>query len=399
MNYFKFTLLFLLSILVLDTFAQKKSDLVSVKSLFDQDEELIEWVSAKSYKYYGGFYLRFANIKKINPQYTYLKIAEIQNKMRDCLEARSRSVLPQKQANSLKTCLKKARQQANAVSKYESEFEPLRFHRNSQNFIVAIDMENTILSQWFESSFKYREVADFEVLRDEILNYADKRVLLSPKGVVLRPNLDGLFSSLAKVKGFQGFVIFSDKADNVSREIYQILIDKFPLLKEKSIGLFTRNHMRLDEMVEDSPAKDLSIIDETLKHVLIIDDDPSKVLQKELCFTMPKFNADLYLEMQGKTRKGMTYLKRKEILKANSVALSLPAGIYNLMLKESRKEIPAAFLGYSAKAAEKSGLDWGAYLLRQYILNEASYSAVFKYMERTEVFSPKFFSEVSKRAY
>ena len=108
-------------------------------------------------------------------------------------------------------------------------------------------------------------------------------------------------------------LVFTAKADSAAHDIIDRLqLDGKPL-RSVLKGVFTRNHLtRSSENVKLS--KDLRIIDEILAHVVLIDDNPTRILPKQ-CANLkafPKYHADAYY--QGGKAAEMTRLGGKLIL-------------------------------------------------------------------------------------
>lgn len=72
-------------------------------------------------------------------------------------------------------------------------------------------------------------------------------------------------------------------------------------------GLFTRNHL-IREQEPSKLSKDLRIIDESLKHVIIIDDNPTRIIekQKKNLKEIPKYNPDEYLKAKATGNKDVS---------------------------------------------------------------------------------------------
>jgi hypothetical protein len=74
------------------------------------------------------------------------------------------------------------------------------------------------------------------------------------------------------------------------------------------VGIFTRNHLVLGPKTL-VPSKDLRIFDPELKHVLLVDDNPGRVIQPQLLRAQPKFDADALnrAKQQGEARVSTHY--------------------------------------------------------------------------------------------
>ena len=119
------------------------------------------------------------------------------------------------------------------------------------------------------------------------------------------PKLKSFIKSLEKLKGYQGLLIFTAKEDLAAWDIIQRWRKKWPQTFRKLKGVFTRNYLTFGTHY-NQPSKDLRIIDESLTHVFLIDDNESRVVQKNLNYRIPKFSADFYWDYYLKDHHGRT---------------------------------------------------------------------------------------------
>lgn len=246
--------------------------------------------------------------KMLKNGYTRSEAVEIQNQMKDILEKNPEYMMLENEGKSqelfkyksqiaidaLKTAIKSVKE-----NKYfESGFkpQPLKEHE----FYVAFDLDETLLVQWYEYSKKGQGYYDIKTdTEDNIV----RPTLLSPKYVSLTPGFEKTLKEISKIPGNKGIIFFSAKLDSATIDIFEKMkIDGKPI-KDFVKGLYTRNYL-----VRDSEptklSKDLRIIDESLKHVILIDDNPTRILekQKKNLREIPKYNPDEYLKAKKETK-------------------------------------------------------------------------------------------------
>ncbi|PKL75357.1 MAG: hypothetical protein CVV27_15790 [Candidatus Melainabacteria bacterium HGW-Melainabacteria-1] len=238
--------------------------------------------------------------KLIQAGYTRLEAVEVQNQMKDLLEAMpeymalERAGLGDELFSRHDTMVLKALEQAivqvRQQRRIESGFAPVPLQKHE--FYVAFDMDETLLTQWYASGSKgptYRDLADL------------------PKDTVLRPNLTGpdylsmtpgwekALLDLAALPGCKGILVFTAKEDGAAHAIIDRLRVQGKPLRGFLKGVFTRNHL-VRESKAEKLSKDLRIIDESLEHVVIVDDNPTRIFasQQDNLREFPKYNPDAY---------------------------------------------------------------------------------------------------------
>jgi hypothetical protein len=167
-----------------------------------------------------------------------------------------------------------------------------------QDFIVALDLDETVLGQWYRNYSKGREYADVCTGVKDIAGEG----LESSECITLVPKIGKALENIAGIPGFKGFVIFSAKQSKASDAIlnsWQISGKPARLL---FMGVFTRGYLTRGGNIL-APSKDLRIIDETLKHVVMIDDSPDGIVQAKNLRVFPKFNPDLYFEARDEDKQ------------------------------------------------------------------------------------------------
>ncbi len=185
------------------------------------------------------------------------------------------------------------------AGEYESGFQPRRL--NKGDFYVAFDMDETLLTQWYSRGAQGAAWSDLKNLsRDYILH----PLLIGPDYVSMTPGWQSAMLDIARTPGCQGILIFTAKEDRAAHAIIdQLKIEGQPLrgfLK----GVFTRNHLVRDR-ASVKLSKDLRVIDESLEHIILIDDNPTRVFPKQQANLreFPKYNPDRYLEAKASGEK------------------------------------------------------------------------------------------------
>lgn len=251
---------------------------------------------------FGGFYL---DIEKTMQEYQVNRYQahEIQNQMRDELESLSGSFSIFHQAPYAEEALSNAVYNVTVLKNTESGFEAKPLYAGQ--FYLVLDLDETVLTQWYANGLKpvkERRAHLGVSYRDKVIRTVDRKtgenleqvnILNGPPVVTFRPKIESFLKNLEKVKGYQGFIIFTAKEDLAAWDIVRKWQQKQPRLFKKLKGVFTRNYLTYGGPYE-KPSKDLRIIDEKLRDVFLIDDNESRVIQKELNYRIPKFNADYY---------------------------------------------------------------------------------------------------------
>lgn len=261
---------------------------------------------------FGGFYL---DIEKTMQKYKISRMMahEIQNQMRDELESLSSSFSIFHQAPYLAEAVKNAVYNVTVLKNFESGFEPKALKQGE--FYVVLDLDETVLTQWYRNGAKninerrahlgvsIRDKAIRSINRKTGENLEEVTILNGPSVVTFRPKVDRFLKALEKIKGYQGFLIFTAKEDLSAWDIILRWKKKQPRLFRKLKGVFTRNYLTYGGVYK-KPSKDLRIVDESLQHVFLVDDNESRVVQKELNYRIPKFSADYYWDYYVKEMHG-----------------------------------------------------------------------------------------------
>jgi hypothetical protein len=317
---------------------------------------------------YGGYYLDIDFTMK-SLGISRLFAHEIQNQMRDELETLSSSYSIIRQKPFLNSVIKNAVD--NVTQRYHEEgmFKPLELR--DHEFILAISLEGTLLSQWHQrgrGSGANRE-GDLTVsIPDSVpsLLHPDSgdslpraSLKFSSSSIQLRPGLRPFFRAISQLPEFMGFVIFTRKQDHAAWALLRAWKKVQPELFKELLGFYTRNYLRFDTNL-DQPAKDLRIFDPTLRHILSLDSFEDQILQPHLNFKVPAFGADAYL-------KGLKEPRRRRVRAINKGLLPFIATqIQNCVLKVKQgsygRQLHYCFQAEMGTLSSKAGSEAFLYL-------------------------------------
>ncbi len=213
---------------------------------------------------------------------TRFEAVELQNNVKDILDGDSNHDLQ----NAFDLAL-----QSIKSKKFESHWSPVTFSKSSE-YVAVLDMDETLLMQWYASG-----VNGFFDLNGLQPDFVGK--LLSPSYVKFTPNAENFIKGLGADSSCKGIVIFSAKADAPAIDI----VRNWKFADGAKVGprlsaVFTRNHLVLAKKTL-VPSKDLRIFDEKLQHVVMVDDNPARVMQLQALKAQPKFDADNYHKAIG----------------------------------------------------------------------------------------------------
>ncbi|HEY9839334.1 MAG TPA: NIF family HAD-type phosphatase, partial [Candidatus Obscuribacterales bacterium] len=239
--------------------------------------------------------------KMMQAGFTRLEAVEVQNQMKDLLEAMPEYMALERadQGDELfarhDTLVLRALEAAIASVKDQKHFEsgfspePLK----PSDFYVAFDMDETLLTQWYESGTKGSAYRDLDGLpKDVILRPA----LVGPDYLSMTPGWEKAFLDLAAIPGCKGVIVFSAKEDSAAQAIIDRLKIQGKPLRGFLKGVFTRNFLVRDNNKAEKLSKDLRIIDESLEHVVLVDDNPARIFASQVdnLREFPKYNPDAY---------------------------------------------------------------------------------------------------------
>jgi hypothetical protein len=332
-------------------------------------------LSSKTDEKFGGYYVDVTkSVSQLSKQWgriaTISDALHIQNALRDCLESKSGSFLRIRQAPFLKECLSKSEEK---IHKHTPKFADF-------GLTVVFDMDETLLTQWHKIALENPQRTTIIIQhRDHVLSESKREVTLSPRGITIRPGMTKVLATLVANPKVGQIVFFTAREDRSGEELRDYFLSKVPSLKAKFGGLLTRNFLRLDDQT-NTPSKDLRIISPGLKNIILIDDNTSRVMQKDLNFTIPKFNADLYLEAIAKGDR--------TVIEANNMIAPFVSKMINHVTNGG------SFSPYSTATAERNMIDWG-----KKILEENRFSpGVIEELIKSQIFHQNFFgAETIKR--
>jgi hypothetical protein len=262
--------------------------------------------------------------------YSRLEAIEIQNSTLD-LMAKDREL-------SFSKAFSKAKSLFQMGKKSESQYLPPASFDNS-DFIAVFDLDETALSQWYKS---YQKGDAYKDLCTGVKDVVPSLNLESTDCVVFTPNLNKQFDRIRKLNGCKGIVLFTAKGDDAANAIFDSWTLKDTKAREYFSGFFTRRYLTRGGKVF-KPSKDIRLIDKSLKHAIIIDDNVSRLFQPKNVRVFPKFNADKYLS--AKIDK-----KDKKVIKHYETLLKIIADEIEDSYKYSKKRgisFVKAFYPYS----------------------------------------------------
>lgn len=251
--------------------------------------------------------------KMLKDGYTRPEAIEIQNQMKDILEAdpyymklesegKTTSLLKNKDTIVIKA-LEKAIKSVKENKYFESGYNPNKKLKDNE-FYVVFDLDETILVQWYKLGEKGEKYYDFTIdTEDNIL----RPTLTSPKYISLNPGLQKMIKELNAIPHCKGVIFFSAKLDKPTLEIIENMKIDGKSVKNFIKGIYTRNHLVRDQD-PTKLAKDLRMIDESLKQVIIVDDNPTRLPEKQTknIRQITKYNPDDYLKAKLDTNDKVT---------------------------------------------------------------------------------------------
>lgn len=260
--------------------------------------------------YTEGFSRGRLNITKMmQAGFTRLEAVEVQNQMKDALEANPEYMAIENAGHAdalfahhdtmvlkaLAAAIKRVKQD----KYFESAFKPQPLQ--PQDFYAVFDMDETLLTQWYEIGTKGANYRDLDKLtvHDVILRPTH---LEGPEYLSLTPGWEKAFVDLAAMPGCKGVIVFSAKEDRAANAIIDRLRIQGKPLRGFLKGVFTRNHLIRDDNRAEKLSKDLRIIDESLEHVVLVDDNPARVFASQVdnLREFPKYSPDAYYGARDK---------------------------------------------------------------------------------------------------
>lgn len=273
--------------------------------------------------------------KMVKDGYTRAEAIEIQNQMKDALESDPYYLKLEDEGKSHKlfknkdtlviTALEKAIKSVKENRYFESGYNPNEKLKENE-FYVVFDLDETLLVQWYKLGEKGEKYYDFTInTEDNIL----RPTLTSPKYISMNPGLEKMIKELNSIPHCKGVIFFSAKLDKPTLEIVENMKIDGKSVKNFIKGIYTRNYL-VREQDPTKLAKDLRMLDESLKQVIIVDDNPSRILEKQKrnIREITKYNPEEYLKAKLDTndKKIVDYYEKvlpivvKEIKEADEYA-------------------------------------------------------------------------------
>ncbi len=201
------------------------------------------------------------------------------------VQARARGLLAIDERVSIAEAFEKA--------KAESADSPLLGRRGGRGFIVAVELEGILMSQWDLPAAAERISG---VAADRRLK-PDGEIETSETDIAIHPDAERFLNRIRAMRGLRGLVVFTRKTGASTRSALTTwkLSDGRPAI-ELFDGIFTREHLVLYGTTPRAfrPSKDLRAIDTTVERVILVDTAPEIVLQPECLLGVPgSLRADL----------------------------------------------------------------------------------------------------------
>jgi hypothetical protein len=227
---------------------------------------------------------RFFNISRLMERFQLARVqaVELQNHYRDLIRARPAPG----PVDAFNTALERVRR-----GEFESRLQPEKLAK--ARFIVVFDLDETLLSQYYPAKVG-EGCHDLAVPRKDGVRY-----------VKLVPGWQQAFARIQELGG--AVVLFSANVDTLTLEnAAQWKLDGVALTEHPAIsGLLTNSHLVLQEKSEGvtdprkgnpvrEPSKDLRVFDETLRRVIIVDDNPTRLFQMRNARIFKKFEAESF---------------------------------------------------------------------------------------------------------
>ena len=211
---------------------------------------------------------------------TWLQAVELQNHFRDLTVAGTSS------KKAFKKALKKVRN-----NEFESGIDPAKMA--AAKFIVVIDLDDTLLQQYYNKWKDGPEYYDYKI------TFGDGRT----RGISMVPGWELLIETIKKSGG--AVVLFSANVDDVVWKIVRTVSSGDKKLYQMVDGVMTNNYLILQGKREwmpegrvgtpvIKPSKDLRCLDKSLSKIIIIDDNPTRIVQSHRLRLPKKYDTDFY---------------------------------------------------------------------------------------------------------
>jgi hypothetical protein len=210
---------------------------------------------------------------------TRLQAVELQNHFRDLTAAGEAS------DKAFNEALKRVR-----ANKFESMLDPAGLE--CAPFIVAIDVDETLLQQYYTMWKQGSKYYDYKITFES-----------GERGISMAPGWQVLLKTIKKLGGM--VVIYSANTDETIWKIARTVNIGDKKLYQYVDGVLANSYLILQGKNEWVPAgktgdpvavpsKDLQFLDKTLSKVIIIDDNPKRIIQNVRLRLPKKYQADLY---------------------------------------------------------------------------------------------------------
>ena len=225
---------------------------------------------------------RFFNISRLMERFQLARVqaVELQNHYRDLIRLEPAPG----PVDAFNTALERVRR-----GELESRLQPEKLAK--ARFIVVFDLDETLLSQYYPAKVG-EGCHDLAIPRKDGVRY-----------VKLVPGWQQAFARIQELGG--AVVLFSANVDTLTLENAAYWkLDGVALTEHPAIsGLLTNSHLVLQEKSEGvtdprkgnpvrEPSKDLRVFDETLRRVIIVDDNPTRLFQMRNARIFKKFEAE-----------------------------------------------------------------------------------------------------------
>ena len=166
----------------------------------------------------------------------------------------------------------------------------------SGEYVAAIDIDETLGQQWMRWNNRYRNIFSvIEGVSPDTQRLSNGQFSATSGNSCSHRGAENTLLRLIADPKCRGLVVFSAKRpDSIVHLLYQWLLSDGKRANSVFKGVFDRRHLLLSR--NGTPMKDLRIIDPTLQHVVLIDNNPNRCLQPELVMRAPQFEAELYLK-------------------------------------------------------------------------------------------------------
>jgi hypothetical protein len=355
-----FLLFSLLSVACVPAQSQVKGSVVSTEVRNLTIPEIPEWTDRYADGKKGD--VRFFNLSKLMATYAVnrLEAVEIQNTYRDLTRANS------------KLNFDDALKQAVATVKggtLESGVDLKQLQ--AAKFVVVFDLDDTVYDQYYPGGAACHTVA-FDRGKGKM------------KYIKMAPGWADIFRNIVKLGG--RVILFSANLDKTTLEnLAQIKLDDKPLTESPLIsGIMTNSHLTQQEKTEApgsitkprkgrpvvEPSKDLRHFDPTLKHVIIVDDNPLRLSQFRNVRVFKKFHADEYCTTTDPDLKA-SYDAAMSVVSAE-IQESVRYMDTHEGVSFAEAYLPYSVLGQTAFQFISTGRKWSAEKTRDYLRKHPS---------------------------